>query len=182
MSCMWHSGVQSCATMNGLNSLPTNIETSIVCSGIDDMKYHGFRGRSSVVSSLFAAASLLHGCIATNSNPQRVLHEINPTSSLKWETCGDLSNHTLECEQNDILVCIGLTARQAPALMFQWITPANPQTRHSLSPSLECLLPMRLKMETRLFFSTRVAQEVRSFHQRRRQYLISHRQRAKFPP
>ncbi|KAE9378409.1 alpha/beta-hydrolase [Stipitochalara longipes BDJ] len=66
------------------------------------MKHHGARGRSSVALSLFAATLLLHGCSAINSKAQTPLHEINPTSSLKWETCGDLNNHILECARLDV--------------------------------------------------------------------------------
>jgi hypothetical protein len=128
------------------------------------MKYYGAQGYSSVVSSLLATTSLLHGCSAINSKPQTPLYEINPTSSLKWETCGDLNNHALECKQNHVLAGIELTVRQAPALMFRLITSTNPQTRHSPSPSSECLLQMPLKVETGLFFSIRVGQEVNSFH------------------
>jgi hypothetical protein len=70
------------------------------------MKYHGHQSGGSVVSSILAATSLLHGCGATNSSPQRILHEINPTSVLKWETCGDLNNHTLECKQRHFHVLL----------------------------------------------------------------------------
>lgn len=87
-------------------------------------------------------SGILRPCLAADTKFQAPLYHINPSSTLKWEGCGELSNHTLECKQI-ICTCTGTILKsadhwQVPVSMYRWITSTNHQTRHFRFLSSEC--------------------------------------------
>lgn len=79
-------------------------------------------------------------CLSFNldlPNAQNVLSSHSEVSLLKWKECGELNNHTLECNYAG---ASGETVRkadrsQALDLMFQWITSIKHPIRRFLSRS-----------------------------------------------
>jgi hypothetical protein len=62
--------------------------------------FHGryYAGSFATLLNAILSLSFMGNCMAFDFASQKLLTDLRPIPILKWEGCGDLSNHTLECK------------------------------------------------------------------------------------
>jgi hypothetical protein len=105
------------------------------------MMYGDTKGRNGLVSRLVAMAyigsALVAPCLAKES---QVPLNSNAVSKLQWEECGEVNNHTLQCNHLHFFSILNWVDKKwkVPNSMFRWIISTNRQTRRSRYLSSEC--------------------------------------------
>lgn len=87
-------------------------------------------GRASLLAAIIGTA-LVAPCLAGESQAPLGL---NAVSRLKWEGCGELSNHTVECRYVRCSIWNLVDKNKALDSMSQWIISTRFQIRHSRFP------------------------------------------------